>query len=82
MKKSKKGFIPVMLTPFKNDGSIDYSGLKKLTELYIESGASGLFANCLSSEMFELSEVERIELINQVIKTVCCRIRGHGESLS
>ena len=70
MKKSKKGFIPVMLTPFKNDGSIDYSGLKKLTELYIESGASGLFANCLSSEMFELSEVERIELINQVIKTV------------
>jgi 4-hydroxy-tetrahydrodipicolinate synthase len=70
MKKSKKGFIPVMLTPFKNDGSIDYRGLKKLTELYIESGASGLFANCLSSEMFELSEVERIELINHVIKTV------------
>lgn len=70
MKKSKKGFIPVMLTPFKNDGSIDYSGLKKLTELYIKSGASGLFANCLSSEMFELSEIERIDLIKHVVKTV------------
>lgn len=67
MKNSKKGFIPVMLTPFKNDGSIDFEGLTKLTELYIESGASGLFANCLSSEMFDLSEDERIQVVRHVM---------------
>jgi 4-hydroxy-tetrahydrodipicolinate synthase len=67
MKSTKKGFIPVMLTPFKNDGSIDFKGLTKLTELYIESGASGLFANCLSSEMFELYEDERIEVVRHVM---------------
>jgi 4-hydroxy-tetrahydrodipicolinate synthase len=66
--KSDKGFIPVMLTPFKNNGDIDFYGLAKLTELYIEAGASGLFANCLSSEMFELSETERIQVIVEVIK--------------
>ena len=66
--KSDKGFIPVMLTPFKNNGDIDFYGLAKLTELYIESGAAGLFANCLSSEMFELSELERIQIIEEVIK--------------
>jgi 4-hydroxy-tetrahydrodipicolinate synthase len=66
--KSAKGFIPVMLTPFKNNGDIDFYGLAKLTELYIESGAAGLFANCLSSEMFELSETERIQIIEEVIK--------------
>ncbi|WP_461452842.1 dihydrodipicolinate synthase family protein [Mucilaginibacter sp.] len=66
--KSAKGFIPVMLTPFKNNGDIDFYGLAKLTELYIESGAAGLFANCLSSEMFELSETERIQVIEEVIK--------------
>jgi 4-hydroxy-tetrahydrodipicolinate synthase len=66
--KSAKGFIPVMLTPFKDNGAIDFYGLAKLTELYIESGAAGLFANCLSSEMFELSETERIEVIEEVIK--------------
>jgi 4-hydroxy-tetrahydrodipicolinate synthase len=66
--KSNKGFIPVMLTPFKDNGDIDFYGLAKLTELYIESGAAGLFANCLSSEMFELSETERIQVIEEVIK--------------
>jgi len=66
--KSAKGFIPVMLTPFKDNGDIDFYGLAKLTELYIESGAAGLFANCLSSEMFELSETERIQIIEEVIK--------------
>ena len=29
--KSDKGFIPVMLTPFKNNGDIDFYGLAKLT---------------------------------------------------
>ncbi len=64
---SKKGFIPVMLTPFKENGEVDYMGLSKLTSLYIEAGASGLFANCLSSEMFELTETERLKIVNQVV---------------
>ena len=68
MANSEKGFIPVMLTPFKNNGSIDFDGLTRLTELYLNAGAKGLFANCLSSEMFELSDTERIDIINHVIK--------------
>lgn len=70
MDNSKKGFIPVMLTPFKNNGEIDYSTLTRLTEVYLEAGASGLFANCLSSEMFELTDTERIEAIKHIVKTV------------
>ncbi|OCX53040.1 dihydrodipicolinate synthase family protein [Mucilaginibacter sp. PPCGB 2223] len=64
----KKGFIPVMLTPFKDNGTIDYDVLTQLTEIYIEAGATGLFANCLSSEMFELSDAERLLVIKHVIK--------------
>jgi 4-hydroxy-tetrahydrodipicolinate synthase len=59
-----------MLTPFHDDGSIDYDALTQLTEVYLESGAKGLFANCLSSEMFELTDTERIEAIKHVIKVV------------
>ena len=66
---TKKGFIPVMLTPFHENGEIDLEGLGRLTELYVEAGASGLFANCLSSEMFELSENERLQVIKQTIKS-------------
>lgn len=65
---TKKGFIPVMLTPFKDNGAVDFDGLTRLTELYLEAGASGLFANCLSSEMFELTEKERLQTIEHIIK--------------
>lgn len=68
MNNSEKGFIPVMLTPFKDNGNVDFDSLGKLTEVYLEAGAKGLFANCLSSEMFELTDVERLEVIKHVIK--------------
>lgn len=64
----KKGFIPVMLTPFTNTGKIDFDALTGLTEFYLQAGAAGLFANCLSSEMFELDDDERIQLVNHVVK--------------
>lgn len=64
---TKKGFIPVMLTPFKDNGAVDFDGLTKLTHLYLDAGAAGLFANCLSSEMFELSEDERIAVVKHVV---------------
>ena len=69
MDKSKKGYVPVMLTPFQqHNGEVDYDGLTRLTELYLKAGVSGLFANCLSSEMFELSEAERLQTVKHVLK--------------
>jgi 4-hydroxy-tetrahydrodipicolinate synthase len=68
MKNTDKGFIPVMLTPFKDNGDVDFNALTKLTEFYIEAGAKGLFANCLSSEMFELSDSERLLVVDNVVK--------------
>ncbi|UOR03571.1 dihydrodipicolinate synthase family protein [Hymenobacter aerilatus] len=56
--------------PFQNDGQIDYPALTRLTELYLRAGATGLFANCLSSEMFELSDAERLQSIRHVVDVV------------
>lgn len=69
-----QGFIPVMLTPFKENGEIDFEGLTKLTELYLEAGAAGLFANCLSSEMYELTEDERIAITKHVVDVANGRV--------
>ncbi len=63
-----KKFIPVMLTPFKANGEVDYDGLTQLTEYYLKAGAQGLFANCLSSEMYELTEDERLQVVKHVVK--------------
>ncbi|WP_420148438.1 dihydrodipicolinate synthase family protein [Spirosoma sp.] len=68
------GFIPVMLTPFLDSGEIDYPGLAQLTEFYLESGSAGLFANCLSSEMYELTEAERLNVTKQVVDQVAGRV--------
>ncbi len=70
MNQSKKGFIPVMLTPFHDDGSIDYKTLTALTEMYLKAGVTGLFANCLSSEMFELTEAERLQTVKHIVDIV------------
>jgi len=70
MKSNKKGFIPVMLTPYRASGEIDYDGLSRITEFYLESGSVGLFANCLSSEMYDLTPAERLSTTRHVVRTV------------
>ena len=67
--KLPEGLWPVMLTPFLENNEIDYPGLEKLTEFYINTGAQGLFSNCLSSEMFQLTNEERLKVISTVVKT-------------
>jgi len=74
MTTNEKGFVPVMLTPFKENGAVDFDGLADLTEFYLNAGAKGLFANCQSSEMFDLTPDERIQVITQVIKTADGRV--------
>lgn len=69
-----QGFIPVMITPFLESGEIDYNGLAQVIELYLEAGSAGLFANCLSSEMYELSEKERLDLTKFVVDQVAGRV--------
>src|SRR6185369_6733706 len=50
------------------NGEVDYGGLTQLTEYYLKAGAQGLFANCLSSEMYELTEEERLQVVKHVMK--------------
>ncbi len=45
------------------------AGLETLTQFYIEAGVNGLFANCLSSEMYQLTETERLALIKGVLRS-------------
>ena len=55
VKKDIHWIVPVMITPFHEDGDIDWNGLENLIEWYIAHGAQALFAVCQSSEMQFLS---------------------------
>ncbi len=62
------GVWPTMITPFRDDGSIDYAALERMVAWYLERGVAGLFAVCQSSEMFFLSLRERLELARACVR--------------
>jgi 4-hydroxy-tetrahydrodipicolinate synthase len=62
-----RGVWPVMLTPFTGAGAIDWQTLDLLTDWYIGAGVAGLFAVCLSSEMYDLTDVERLAVSRRVM---------------
>ncbi len=69
-----RGVWPVMLTPFQNDGAVDWDGLDALVEWYLDADVAGLFASCLSSEMYELTPEERVRLAAHVVRRAGDRV--------
>ena len=81
------GVWPVVLTPFRPDGKIDFPAYRKLLEYYIAEGVAGLFAVCLSSELYQLTPSERLELAREAVAVssgrvpvVACGYLGNTEA--
>src|ERR1044071_3864662 len=70
----EKRFVPVMITPFNLKAKIDFDMVERLIDFYLAAGVKGFFANCLSSEMYSISEDERIELTRHVVRYVNGRV--------
>lgn len=66
MKEINSGVYPTMITPYNKDGSVDLAGAEALTEWYWNRGCHGIFAVCMSSEMFNLTLEERVALAKTV----------------
>lgn len=64
----EKKFIPVMLTPFNLKAQVDLDVVSQMIEFYLAAGVKGLFANCLSSEMYSISEDERLALTRHIVR--------------
>ncbi len=69
-----KKFVPVMITPFTPDARVDYDMVRTLVDFYLAAGVKGLFANCLSSEMYSIHEDERLSLTRAVVEHVNGRV--------
>lgn len=75
---------PTIITPFTLDNRIDYESLGKLIELYANDGTDGIFAVCQSSEMFFLTDSEKLELAGFCIRKcrqhdMKCVVSGHTQ---
>lgn len=68
------GVWPTMITPYNENGSIDYRTLEMMVDWFVDRGVAGLFAVCQSSEMFFLSLRERLELSRACVRFAKGRI--------
>jgi 4-hydroxy-tetrahydrodipicolinate synthase len=71
---SDKKFVPVMITPYNLKAEVDLDIVSILIEFYLAAGVKGFFANCLSSEMFSITEDERLNLTAHIVKQVRGRV--------
>lgn len=69
-----KKFVPVMITPFDLRAQVDLDVVTRLIDFYLAAGVQGFFANCLSSEMYSISESERLELTQHIVRYVDGRV--------
>jgi 4-hydroxy-tetrahydrodipicolinate synthase len=74
MYTSDKKFVPVMITPFNLKAKVDLDAVSRLVDFYLAAGVKGFFANCLSSEMYSISEDERLELTRHIVRYVNGRV--------
>lgn len=68
------GAWPTMVTPYDSDMRIDIGAYRAMIEWYVDRGAGGLYANCLSSEMYLIDREERILLVRQAVEAVAGRL--------
>ncbi|MBA3973736.1 MAG: hypothetical protein C0504_05895 [Candidatus Solibacter sp.] len=69
-----RGIIPVLQTPFGEDGGIDYESLGRLIDDALEGGAAGFLSPAVASEAGTLSRGERDELGKYVHARIAGRV--------
>src|SRR5687768_10647905 len=74
MNTNEKKFVPVMITPFNLKAKVDLDAISRLVDFYLAAGVKGFFANCLSSEMYSITEDERLEITRHIVRYVKGRV--------
>jgi dihydrodipicolinate synthase/N-acetylneuraminate lyase len=68
------GCIPILCTPFHDDGSLDLESLEREIEWVIAEGASGVAALALAGEGYKLTEAERDAVAQATVRATDRRV--------
>lgn len=66
MTKQIGTLLTAMVTPFKEDGSVDYDKAAELATMLVNDGSDGVVVSGTTGESPSLSDVEKIELLRAV----------------
>jgi dihydrodipicolinate synthase len=65
-----KGLGVALITPFKEEGSIDFEALSRLVDYHLESGTDYIVALGTTAETPTLSKKERVEVVRFIVEKV------------
>src|ERR671916_984694 len=68
------GCIPIPVTPFAEDGSLDLESLEREIDWVLSEGASGVACVAIASEGYKLTETERDAVITTTVRQVDGRV--------
>src|SRR5918998_4448841 len=68
------GCIPILVTPFAEDGSLDLESLEREIDWVLAEGASGVACVPIASEGYKLIEAERDAVITTTVRQVDGRV--------
>jgi 4-hydroxy-tetrahydrodipicolinate synthase len=73
--KNFTGTATAIVTPFKNDGEIDYDALGKLIDFQIENGIEGIVSCGSTGEAATLSKEEKLAVMKFTIERAAGRVK-------
>src|ERR671916_1253881 len=68
------GCIPILVTPFADDGSLDLESLERQIDWVLAEGASGVACVAIASEGYKLTESERDAVVATTVRQVDGRV--------
>lgn len=73
-----RGLYPISVTPFLDDGAIDYASMDRLVDFFLEIGVPGITLLGLLGEANKLSREESIGLVRRVVR----RLDGRAQVIT
>lgn len=64
-----EGIVVAMITPFKDDGTLDEEGLRTVVRFLLERGVHGLFPSGSQGEFYALTADERCRVLDITLET-------------
>lgn len=69
-----KGIIPPIITPFNDDGSVNYDLYKKLIGYLIDNGVHGIFPMGTTGEFYSITNDEYKRILSATVESVAGRV--------
>ncbi len=74
MSMKLRGVYPIVVTPFFDDGQVDFESLERLVDHLLEQGVHGLGLFGNASEGYALTASERTEMLKRIVRQVKGRV--------